>query len=65
LQWCLAHKGVIMSAGDLAVLICSRYFHLAPRRFLNDKPGSVKAFRLTRRAADLGYAPRFQAVFVA
>jgi hypothetical protein len=34
LQWYLACEGVIMAAGELAVLICSPCFDLAPARFL-------------------------------
>ena len=54
-----------MAASELAVLICSRCFDLALRRFLVEEAGSVNAFRLTMRAPDLGYAPRFLSVFAA
>ena len=54
-----------MSAGDLVVLLCSRCFDLASRRLLIEKLDSVNAFRLTMRAPDLGYAPRFLGIFLA
>ena len=54
-----------MAAGDLAVSICSRCFDLAPGRFSELEVGSVNAFRLTMRAPDLGYAPRFLGIFLA
>ena len=64
-QWSLARKDVIMSAGDLIVLICSRCFDLAPKRFSGLGLGSVNAFRLTMRAPDKWESARFQAVCVA
>ena len=54
-----------MSAGDLVVLLCSRCFDLAPRRLSELEADSVNAFRLTMRAPDLGYAPRFLGIFLA
>ena len=47
-----------MATGAFAVLICSRCFDLAPWRFLIEETGSVNAFRLTRRAADVGESAR-------
>ena len=54
-----------MSAGDLVGLLCARCFDLAPKRFSGLELGSVNAFRLTMRAPDLGYAPRFLSFFLA
>ena len=54
-----------MAAGDLAMTIGSLCFDLAPRHFSGLEAGSVNAFRLTMRAADGGYAPRFFSFFVA
>jgi len=64
-QWPLARKGVIISAGDLAVSICSLCFHLAPRRFSGLKPGPVKACGLTMREAEVWESPRSQAFSLA
>jgi hypothetical protein len=44
------------------VSICSRCFDLAPRRVAELELGFVNAFRLTQRAADWRYAPRFKLV---
>ena len=51
-----------MAAGDLAVSIGARCFDLAPRHFQVEEADSVNAFRLTRRAADVGESPRFLGV---
>ena len=49
-----------MSAGDLAVCCFARVVSTSrPSVFLSYKPGSVNAFRLTMRAADVGESPRF------
>jgi hypothetical protein len=65
LQWDFAFKDVRMSSGDLAVLICSPCFDLAPERFSDLEVGSVKAFRLTMRAADGGESARFLSFYLA
>ena len=48
-----------MAAGDETMWICSLCFDLAPERFLIEELGSVNAFRLTMRAADVGESARF------
>jgi hypothetical protein len=53
-----------MAAGVFAGSVCSRCFDLAPERFSGLEAGSVKACRLTMRAADVGYAARFWDLFL-
>ena len=49
----------------MGVRIGSRCFDLAPGHFLVEEAGSVNAFRLTMRAADVGESPRFLGMFLA
>jgi hypothetical protein len=54
-----------MAAGDFAVSVCSRCFDLAPERFSALEVDSVKACRLTMRAADKWESARFLDMFLA
>jgi hypothetical protein len=53
-----------MAAGDLAVWIGWRCFDLAPKQCSELEAGSVNAFRLTMRAADVGESARFVGMFL-
>jgi len=56
--WSFARHRVIMSASVIGNVILPAV-QSAPARCLIEELGSVKACRLTRRAADVGESPRF------